>query len=181
MQSAETKGKRKKVGPYCCVTGCHSARGREEVGFFKAKRHSPSLTDSWARAIKRQNKDGTLWFPSKFSVICGNHFRNGEPSIEPGNPDYVPSVFDETEHNNHQSNKRKSEVDEERFDRLKVRVLNQNDAKKDDSGTTNADEVSLICYLKKMESSLNPMFTGFFKSRRSHRYTNVMKIFFDKF
>ena len=34
----------------------------------------------------------------------------------------------ETEHNNHQSNKRKSEGDVERFDRLKVRVLKPHEA-----------------------------------------------------
>ena len=47
--SRKSTKQRKKFGPYCCVTGCHSARGREEIGFFKVQRHSPSLTDAWAR------------------------------------------------------------------------------------------------------------------------------------
>ena len=61
-------------------------------------------------------------------MIYVKHFIGGSPSIEPGNPDFVPSQFLETEHNNHQSNKRKSEGDVDRFDRLKVRVLKPNEA-----------------------------------------------------
>ena len=143
--SDKSANKRKKVGPYCCVTGCHSARGREEIGFFKVQRHSPSLTDAWARAIKRENKDGSLWYPSEWSVICGHHFLSEKPSIEPGNPDYIPSLFDRTNHNNKQSNKRKTNEDAERFNRHKERVLNPADQNPiEDQDDCNVEQVCLI-------------------------------------
>ena len=43
----------------------------------------------------------------------------------------------ETEHNNHQSNKRKVEGDVERFDRLKVRVLKPHEAQPNNKDENN--------------------------------------------
>ncbi|XP_064469635.1 uncharacterized protein LOC135384360 [Ornithodoros turicata] len=47
----------------------------------------------WAAAIGRLGRDGKLWMPSTNSRLCSEHFVHGCSSHDPGNVDYVPSVF----------------------------------------------------------------------------------------
>ena len=41
----------------------------------------------WARLIKRQNKNGSMWLPNKLSRVCSKHFIDREPTKE--NPDPI--------------------------------------------------------------------------------------------
>ena len=87
----ESKGS---TGPNCCVTFCHNRRGREDIRFFRVlRKRDPDRTLAWAVAINRKNEDGSLWMPSQYTVICGKHFVNGEPSNDTASPDYIPSLF----------------------------------------------------------------------------------------
>ena len=62
--------------------------------FSRVKRlKSESRTLCWAIAINRKNKDGTLWMPSTFSLICGKHFIGGKPVNDKDDPDFIPSIF----------------------------------------------------------------------------------------
>ena len=62
--------------------------------FSRVKRlTSESRTLCWAIAINRKNKDGTLWMPSTFSLICGKHFIGGKPVNDKNDPDFIPSIF----------------------------------------------------------------------------------------
>ena len=62
--------------------------------FFRVKRlKSESRTLCWAIAINRKNKDGTLWMPTSFSLICGKHFIGGKPVNDKDDPDFIPSIF----------------------------------------------------------------------------------------
>ena len=69
--------------------------------FFRVKRKSSeSRTLCWAIAINRKNKDGTLWMPSTFSLICGKHFIGGKPVDDKNDPDFIPSIFPSPEQSN---------------------------------------------------------------------------------
>ena len=46
-------------------------------------------------------QDGTLWEPSRYSIICAQHFMSGAPSIEPDNIDYAPTIFDDYKYGVH--------------------------------------------------------------------------------
>ena len=80
-------------------------------------------TDAWVRAIRRQKPDKhkSLWTPSQWTVICGNHFISKEPSNNPNSPDYIPSQFET--HTPVTANTDNSN----RFDRLQNRNENKND------------------------------------------------------
>ena len=69
--------------------------------FFRVKRlKSESRTLCWAIAINRKNKDGTLWMPTSFSLICGKHFIGGKPVNDKNYPDFIPSIFPSPEQSN---------------------------------------------------------------------------------
>ncbi len=109
---SEPKVKKKRGGTVCCVTGCHSWKARDKIGFFKVKRKTnPSRTEAWTKAISRKNQDGSLWQPSDSTLICALHFVTGKPSDDPQNPDYIPSKFN-TGHI-----KEKTELDVNRYKR----------------------------------------------------------------
>ena len=121
-QTEETTAKKKykKDGPYCCVTGCHSRRGREKVGFFKVKRASKERTEAWAKAINRKNKSGGLWMPTKNTLICGKHFLGDGPSDDSGSPDFIPSQWPEPNLPS-LGKKPKTQKDFKRFERVSNR------------------------------------------------------------
>ena len=65
--------------------------------------------------------DGSLWKPTKWTVICGRHFVHGKPSNLRDSPDFVPSkCLGHTP-----ATGSKSDKDCDRFDR----VQNRNEAK----------------------------------------------------
>jgi hypothetical protein len=111
--------KKRSKGPYCCVYSCNSCKGYDKIGFFKVMRKSSEhQTDAWRRAIRRQNPDGTLWNPSKWTVICEKHFIGGKPSNNRQNPDYAPTQF--ISHT--PATAAKSEKACERYERVKNRT-----------------------------------------------------------
>ena len=81
-------------GHYCCAVGCHNQEGTENIKFFKViRKKNPDQTEKWIQAIKRKERDGTLWRPTAASKLCGTHFKSGQFSREVNDPDYVPSLF----------------------------------------------------------------------------------------
>ena len=50
----------------------------------------------WLTALKKNNPGGTVWMPTKNSVLCGAHFISGKPSNNSKHPDYAPSMFAHT-------------------------------------------------------------------------------------
>ena len=81
-------------GHYCCAVGCHNQEGTENIKFFKViRKKDPDQTEKWIQAIKRKERDGTLWRPTAASKLCGVHFKSGQFSREVNDPDYVPSLF----------------------------------------------------------------------------------------
>ena len=128
-------------GSYCCVTHCHSRKGREKIGFFKAKRADEKRTEDWAKAISRKNQFGGLWMPSNCSFICANHFLSGKPSNDSGNPDWIPSLKLNQSEKSSLAKKPKTEKDQKRFQRFASR------AQKDDGITPKPPQESAqVCY-----------------------------------
>jgi hypothetical protein len=80
-------------GRYCCVVGCFSAQGREDVRFSGFSKRDLTQALLWKQAIKREEDDGSEWIPKPKDKVCGKHFISGEPSNIQTNPDYVPSIF----------------------------------------------------------------------------------------
>ena len=78
------------------------------------RKKDPSRTLAWAIAINRKNEDGSLWMPSTYTVICSNHFVNGEPVNDTASPDYIPTLY--LTHGNP-----KSQADVDRFSRAQKR------------------------------------------------------------
>ena len=89
------KEKRKyKSGRTCCVVGCSARQGQGDIKFFQVVRKKyPLQSEAWVKAISRINPDGSPWLPSPYTVICGLHFINGEPSNIADSPDYIPTIF----------------------------------------------------------------------------------------
>jgi hypothetical protein len=79
---------------YCCVVGCHSNEESRTIKFFTFPwKKLPVRTELWRKAIKRENADGSEWFPHSRASICAKHFVSGQPSRTRADPDYVPSIF----------------------------------------------------------------------------------------
>ena len=91
-----------------------------KIGFFVVQRKDTERTRKWALAISRQNPNGSLWMPSKHSLLCGRHFVSGEPTDDPRSVDFIPSVFP----TNHIT-KPKTEQDQDRFERVNKRQTSQ--------------------------------------------------------
>ncbi|XP_045211364.2 THAP domain-containing protein 6-like [Mercenaria mercenaria] len=77
----------------CCAVGC-SNHGRmlKKLSFFTFP-NDEERREKWISAVKRVNSDGTKWLPSKYTVLCSDHFIQGKPNRDPAHPDFVPSLF----------------------------------------------------------------------------------------
>ena len=67
--------------PVCCVIGCQSgspAYSHEKVQKFPFPKagEAPQLRKMWIEQIGRQEEDGTMWMPTKDSLVCRKHFRD---------------------------------------------------------------------------------------------------------
>ena len=69
----------------CCVLGCISVRGSCPYGFSRLPLRWGRLL--WLRKIGRKN-----WRPTKSTCICDRHFINGEPSSDPRQDDFIPTL-----------------------------------------------------------------------------------------
>ena len=86
----------RKFRKYCCAVGCKNRRGDAQgVKFFRAKRTDDARSLKWAKAINRQNEDGSLWMPGRHEYICSEHFINGKfsSSKDKTAPNYAPTIF----------------------------------------------------------------------------------------
>ncbi len=97
-----------KGGRYCCVTGCNSRQGREDIRFFRFPTRNPEQFELWVKAVKREN-----FHPNSNTAICAKHFASGEPGNRRDSPDYFPTIFP-TVHM-----KAKTEADLARFERVR--------------------------------------------------------------
>ena len=61
----------------CCAVGCsnHSIMLRK-LSFHKFPKDENKCA-LWLTALKKNNPDGTVWMPTKNSVLCGAHFISG--------------------------------------------------------------------------------------------------------
>lgn len=61
----------KKMPDKCCVPNCNANYASTEQGYTTVFRFpsDPNLRQEWIRKIPRKN-----WEPSKWSVVCVNHF-----------------------------------------------------------------------------------------------------------
>lgn len=73
---------------HCCAYGCKNRQiPGVDLKFYRIPRDH-HLRAKWVSAIKRDD-----WKPTEHSRICSKHFINGQPSRDPTNPDFVPTVF----------------------------------------------------------------------------------------
>ena len=82
-------------GSYCSAPGCRSCtarEGRQGVKFFRFPKE-PDKRQVWIDRIGRTNKDGSPWTPPGNARLCSMHFRSGNHSNDPQNPDYAPTIF----------------------------------------------------------------------------------------
>ncbi|CAB4068479.1 unnamed protein product [Lepeophtheirus salmonis] len=105
-------------GRYCCVVGCVSRQGREDVRFSSFPKRNPEQTELWRKAINRKNPDGSEWYPGPYAVICGFHFICNEPSNHQNHPDYIPTLFPTKT----SRQKVKTEADVKRYQRIRKRA-----------------------------------------------------------
>ena len=81
-------------GRLCCAIDCKNTAGRDvEFQFFRAKRADKEQSLAWAKAINREDENGSLWFPKDQDRICSAHFISGKPSTHKLSPDYRPTIF----------------------------------------------------------------------------------------
>ena len=61
----------------CCAVGCsnHSIMLRK-LSFHKFPKDENKCA-LWLTALKKNNPGGTVWMPTKNSVLCGAHFISG--------------------------------------------------------------------------------------------------------
>ncbi|XP_034088602.1 uncharacterized protein LOC117557035 [Gymnodraco acuticeps] len=73
--------------------------GKSKFSFFKFPSHEkqPGRRAQWARACARVDAiTHKPWKPKdtvQYVYICSEHFISGQPSKEPGHPDYIPTKF----------------------------------------------------------------------------------------
>ena len=82
-------------GPTCCVVGCNrnKVRDKDEVSFFKFPTKNLEKRQLWIEAVNRKNPDGSVWEPTKWSLVCSEHFVGGWHREERNHPDYKPTIF----------------------------------------------------------------------------------------
>ena len=108
--SSSTPKVKYRGGHYCCVTGCNSRQGRDEVKFFNFSKKNKEQCQLWINAVKREN-----FVPKRNTVICQLHFVDGKPESRRDSPNYVPTLFP-TQHC-----KPKTEADLARFERVIIK------------------------------------------------------------
>ncbi|XP_062602798.1 THAP domain-containing protein 2-like [Saccostrea cucullata] len=73
---------------HCCAYGCKNRQiPGSDIKFYRIPK-DPHLRAKSVSAIKRDD-----WEPNDHSRICSKHFINGQPSRDPINPDFVPTIF----------------------------------------------------------------------------------------
>ena len=80
---------------YCSVVNCHRNPKTDsgKVKFYRFPKRNLEQRGLWIKAVKRIGANGKPWEPSKFSIICSDHFVNGEKSPTSNHPSYVPTIF----------------------------------------------------------------------------------------
>ncbi|XP_050437429.1 uncharacterized protein LOC126843746 [Adelges cooleyi] len=80
----------------CCVVRCNNNyKNTSNVKFynFPNRPHERELKQKWVTAVNRAAKDGQLWYPKSYTVICSEHFVGNQRSKHPDSPSYIPTVF----------------------------------------------------------------------------------------
>ena len=81
----------------CCVVNCnkrHSASSN--VRFYRFPK-DPDRRRRWLAFVSRRNRDGSPWMPGQGDRVCSCHFISGEKSNIPSSPDYVPTVYPDSQ------------------------------------------------------------------------------------
>ncbi|XP_056896648.1 putative zinc finger protein 727 isoform X2 [Takifugu flavidus] len=89
--------------PVCCVSSCKGRNSStDKLKFYRIpSKYRPLQANRrrlWLKAIQEANGVAKL---SKNARICGAHFKSGEASMDHTNPDFVPSVFQCIDPNQH--------------------------------------------------------------------------------
>lgn len=75
----------------CCVSGCkNQLSSTNKLKFYRIP-FQANRRRLWLEAIQKVN--GSTKQLERNARVCGAHFISGEASMNPGSPDFVPSVF----------------------------------------------------------------------------------------
>ncbi|XP_078598751.1 uncharacterized protein LOC144886561 isoform X5 [Branchiostoma floridae x Branchiostoma japonicum] len=83
----------------CCALNCTNRKDKGSRKKFFRIPAEPGRRAAWLRALKRSDfeqgkKNPTAaWTPRGHERVCSDHFISGNPSKDPADPDYVPSLF----------------------------------------------------------------------------------------
>ena len=88
---------------YCSSVGCKSREykdARKDGLTFHQYPKDETRRNLWAKAVRRQNSDGSEWKPTNSSYLCSEHFKphdfkTNSTNMRKLNEDAIPSVFKE--------------------------------------------------------------------------------------
>ncbi|CAB3241685.1 unnamed protein product [Arctia plantaginis] len=81
----------------CSVVNCknNGTNSRCKFYIFPTLDWKLNQRNKWIDAIKRNNVDGSPWYPKPEDTICSEHFIGNKKSDEEESPSYAPTISPE--------------------------------------------------------------------------------------
>ena len=84
---------RSRMPTTCAVVKCYNRhRKGSRISFYRFPK-DPDRRRQWVAFVSRRNLDGSPWEPGEGDRICSQHFVTERKYETPSDPDYVPSVY----------------------------------------------------------------------------------------